>query len=227
MAYKKKFAWSHSALNSFETCAFKHFMTRVSKKIKEPQTPAQQEGLEVHKRLEDRLKSGIPLQGMMAEYEPFCKKIEQAAGEIFPESSVALTDQFKKCSPTDWDNAWFRNVIDVLKINKNKAWVGDWKTGKVDNSKTDQLDLSALTVFVVFPEVQTINANFIWLKDKSLSPTQTYTRDMVNDIWARFLPRVIKFKEAFDADIWPTTQSGLCRNHCIVNTVGQCPEFKK
>lgn len=219
----KKISWSFSAIQSFENCAYKHNETRIAKRIKDVFGPEAKEGDEIHKRLEKRLLSGVPLTGMMAEYEKFCQTIEAAPGELHPETGFALTRNFEKTHVKDWDNAWFRGIIDVLKVNGDKAWIGDWKTGKVKN-EYDQLELFAAITFIFYPEVQEIKANYIWLKTMELSPTQTYRRSDIQAIWAKHIPKALALEKAFAENNWPTNVTGLCKSYCIINQLGRCPD---
>ena len=219
----KKPTWSFSALQSFDNCAFKHNETRVAKRIVDEWGPEAKEGTEIHERLEKRLLSGTPLTGTMSEYEDICKRIESAAGELHPETKFCLTREMKPTQYKDWANGWFRGVIDVLKVNGDKAWVGDWKTGKVKN-EYDQLELFAGLVFIFYPDVKEVKANYIWLKTKELSPTQTYTREDLAKIWGKHIPRAMELEKAFYENNWPTNVTGLCKSFCVINKLGKCPD---
>lgn len=218
----KPISWSHSALNSFESCAHKHNETKVAKRIKDVYGPEAQEGNVIHERLEHRLLKGIPLAGMMKEYEPLCKSIENAPGELHPECKFTLTREMKKTTFFA-KNAWFRGIIDILKVNGTKAWIGDWKTGKVKNDY-EQLELFAGVVFIFYPEVTEINANYIWLKTKEFSPTQTYTRANLAEIWGKHIPRAMALEQAAAEGSWPTNVTGLCKSYCVINQLGKCPD---
>jgi len=222
MTETKPIAWSHSALNSYENCAYKHYVTRIAKTIKDVFGPEAQEGTKIHERLENRLLKGVPLSGLMKEYEDLCRAIEKAAGELHPECKFTLTREMK---PTTYygKNAWFRGIIDVLKVNGKSAWIGDWKTGKVKNDY-DQLELFAGVVFIFYPEVMEVKANYIWTKTRELSPTQVYTRDMLHEIWGKYIPRAMALEQAAAEGKWPTNVTGLCKSYCVVNALGKCPD---
>lgn len=220
----KNFAWSFSALNSYETCAFKHLKVAVIKEVIEPQSPEATEGNVVHDSLENRLLKGQQLPIQYQKYEKWCKAIEAAPGSLHPEVSFTITRNFEKTEWNDWANAWLRVKIDVLKVNGTKAWIGDWKTGKRKDDFT-QLGLFAAMAFLFYPEVQEIKANYIWLKEGKMSATQTYTRDQYNELWAEYLNRAHTFEVAWHNDDWPTKRNGLCRDWCQVKKLGMCPEF--
>lgn len=201
-------------------------MTKIKPiQVKDEMGPEAKEGIEIHERLEKRLLSGVPLQGTMAKYEGYCKAIEAAPGNLHPEAGMTLNRQM---APTGWfdSDAWLRVKIDALKINGTKAWIGDWKTGKVKN-EYDQLELCAAVVFSYYSEVQEIMANYIWLNDMKLSDPQIYRRENVREIWAKHLPDVLKLEKAVGTGDFPTKTNGLCRNYCPVKKVGKCPEFKE
>ncbi len=218
----KQVAWSHSALNMYENCPYKYAQIKFYKKIKDVYGAEAKEGNIIHERLENRLLKKVPLTGMDARYETLCKIIEQAPGELHPECKFTLTRGMKKTTFFA-KNAWFRGIIDVLKVNGDKAWIGDWKTGKVKN-EYDQLELFAGIVFIYYPEVKEIKANYIWLKSMEFSPTQSYTRESLHQIWSKHLPRALALEQAANEENWPTKVSGLCKSYCIVNELGKCPD---
>jgi hypothetical protein len=113
--------------------------------------------------------------------------------------------------PTGWwdADAWLRSKIDVLVLYKDKAHVLDWKTGK---RRVDfmQLELFALQVFKHFPEINTVNSTFVWLKEKSIDSEQ-FTRDQAPDMWRTLLDKIRRIELSLEKDKWPARPSGLCR----------------
>ena len=214
--------WSFSAIQSFEQCAYKHAEVKIFKRIQEEWGKEAKAGTEIHEKLEQRLLSGKPLTGVLAEYEPLCKKIEEMPGSLHPETKFCLTREMKPTKFKDWTYGWFRGIIDVLKVHNDKAWIGDWKTGKVKNDY-DQLELFAALVFIFYPDVQVVRANYIWLKFDQLSPTQIYHRKDMAAIWGKHIPRAIKLEQAHKNNDWPTNVTGLCKSYCPVNKIGKCP----
>lgn len=228
----KPVAWSYSVLNSFETCAWRHYKTRVSKTTPDPMGIEGILGLDAHKALELRAKDDMPLPsriksrtadglktGQMSTdgWEDYVRRIVAAPGELITETPVALN---KNLQPVKWfgKDVWVRGVIDIGKILRARGMFWDWKTGK-RKLDIDQLRLFAALGFARWPQLEKIDTGFIWLPTKQLD-RETYERADVPDIWNSFLPRVRRLELAFEKDEWPKNPSGLCKKHCPVH---DCP----
>jgi len=205
--------WSYSALTAFETCPKRYYITRVAKKIKEPQTDATIWGNKVHNCLESRIKTGTALPEYLTAYEPIVQKIMARDGKRIVEERMTVDRNFR---PTTWDakNAWCRGIVDVGVVGTTKATLLDWKTGK-RKTDSDQLKLFAAFAFAHYPWVELVNTGFLWLKENKLDK-EVFTRDQVGDIWWEFIQRVNRMESAYTEDKWPAKPSGLCRAWCPV-----------
>jgi hypothetical protein len=209
-------------LESFETCPWRHYLTKVSKEVVDPPGEAMSRGRVVHKAFENRIKNHVPLSGTMAQHEPIVARLETLAigGKIEAETQMALDQNYR---PVPWfgkgPNApWVRAITDVSVFKKTKAFVGDWKTGK-RKSESTQLKLSAAVMFATHPWLEEIRNSFIWLDepDPTLRLTvETYHRAEQGVLWQDFLPRVARLENAHANNAWPKRPSGLCRRHCPV-----------
>jgi hypothetical protein len=206
-------AWSYSSLTAFETCPKRYYLTRVSKEVTEPPTEATTHGNNVHKALEDRLKSKKPLSKSMDHYEKYCAKIESVPGTVYAEQKIALNNKFEQ---TGWvsGDCWVRMILDVTIDSGDKAVTLDWKTGKA-KPESKQLALCAAGVMHTRPKVNEVRTGFIWLKDDKMT-TETYTRDQLPEIWQEFVPRVKRLGYAYEENKWEAKPSGLCRAWCPV-----------
>lgn len=214
MSERKPLAWSHSALESFETCAWRHYLTKVTKKVSEPPSEAINWGKVVHKAFENRLGKGTPLPESMKKWEHHAAKFDNFRGTLKVEHQIALTRDLKS---TSWfgKDVWVRMVLDVFAKAKTIAGAIDWKTGKNVKEDSAQLELFALAVFHTEPEVDKVKTSFVWLPhDKTTDAV--YTRDQVPDLWNSFMPRVTRYEKAFTTDSWPKNPNGLCRSWCPV-----------
>ena len=90
-------------------------------------------------------------------------------------------------------------------------WQESYKTGK--RKLTDQLSLYAAYMFAHFPEIQTVQNGFVWLKDRKIDK-ETVHRSEVPVIWNKFLPKVRKLESAYERDSWLPRPSGLCKAWC-------------
>jgi hypothetical protein len=211
----KAFAWSFSALNSFETCPLRYKLTRITKQAQEVQTKESLWGNRVHKAFENKLKHRTPFPAEAREFEHVAESILKGAqgAKLTAEGKLAITANFKLTTYFAPD-VWLRVVTDFQVERKDRLVVGDFKTGKKKPDST-QLALSAATLFATKPYIQHITSCFLWLKDGTTT-TERYTRDEAADIWQEFMPRVKRMEEAIKADKMPPRPSGLCRNYCPV-----------
>jgi hypothetical protein len=214
-------AWSHSVLESFETCPWRHYLTKVTKEVTDPPGEAMLNGRRVHTSMEDRIKHGVVLPEQLAKHEPIVHRLEELAkdgGEIKAETQMALNQNYK---PSSWfgKETWVRAITDVSVFKKTKAFVGDWKTGKRKDEATTQLKLSAVVMFATHPWLEEIRNSFIWLDHPVASErftSETFHRAQSAEIWREFLPRVARLEAAHRNNQWPPRPSGLCKAHCPV-----------
>lgn len=213
-------AWSHSVLESVETCAWRHYLTKVTKEVSDPPGPAMARGRAVHTAFENRIKKRIPLPDTLAAHEPIVQRLEQVGGRMDAEIQMALDQNYR---PVPWfgkgaNSPWVRAATDVTVIKGEKAFVGDWKTGKRKEGST-QLKLCSAVMFKMHASLQEIRNSFIWLDEPNPAlrfTTETFYRTEMAPIWQEFLPRVARLENAHQTNKWPKRPSGLCRAHCPV-----------
>jgi CRISPR/Cas system-associated exonuclease Cas4 (RecB family) len=200
---------SFSSMKMYENCPLRYYYQRISKEVRDQPGEASIYGERIHKHLEDRLKEGTALPDESEGYEKLAAQIEaKAAGKtLLLEQELTLNENL---TPTGWwdADAWMRSKLDVLVLHKDRAFVGDWKTGK---RRPDffQLELFALQVFAHYEQVQTVTSAFIWLKDNAID-AETYTRDEEPVLWSKMLGKVTRIAESAKRNKWPAKPSGLC-----------------
>jgi len=219
----KPFAWSHSALHQFENCARQYYHTKIAKDFPEVQSDANKWGLQVHKAMADRIKTGAPLPSSM----PYESWIDWATADLHEheiieaELQLAVTNDkvvFTPCKYFDRVvNPWFRTVADVLRIRGDRARIIDWKTGKNVDDNSDQLKLCAFAVFVHWPEVQSCTCQYVWLQHNNFSDCQLDRKDLL-EFWHPMSHRVERMQQAIQDHEFPCRPSGLCKKHCGVRT---------
>ena len=209
----KPVAWSYSALDSFETCGWRHYLTRVSKQVADPPGEAAKWGLEAHKAFENHLKHRTPLPEALLPYAPLCRSLITAGGKLLVEHQIALTKDFRT---TTWfgKDVWVRSVVDAGVDKGRKLVACDWKLGrrKVDSA---QMRLFAANLFHSRPHVNEITTLFMWLPDKKADKEVFYRADLP-ELWKEFLPRVRRLEIAHEEQKWPKRPSGLCKKWCPV-----------
>lgn len=229
----KPFSWSFSRVNNFITCPKKYFHTQVAKDVVEVYEH-RDHGEEVHRMMENRLMRATPLGPAYAHWERWPAEILENCDRtqviLAAEKELGITADFKPCEYFDKKvPVWSRAKIDVLKIYPDgRAYIADWKTGKVKEDN-DQLLLMALFVMIHYPQVKSIDAEFIFLKEDTgphvprndcVYGVRVGPDDIV-DFWQRYKQYVLRLKKAHETLDFPPQESGLCKKHCPVTT---CPK---
>jgi hypothetical protein len=209
----KSFAWSYSALQAFETCPWRYYLTKVAKTVTEPQTEATSEGQRVHKAMQLHVEGKQWLPDKYKQWTVIADRVKNMPGTIVCEQKIALTESFE---PTTYfgKDVWLRLVFDVAIKGDKEVILLDWKTGK-RKSDTDQLELFAAAGFEVFPRVEKIRTGYVWLHANKIDP-EVYHRDNKPALWKGFLIRVERMKEAYETGEFPKKPSGLCKQWCPV-----------
>lgn len=212
---RERVAWSHSVLNSFDTCERRHHEVKVLKNFIEPEGEQLKWGNEVHRAVFKYMKFGDDLPDNMKQYQQILDQVRDTPGEKFAEQQLALTRDFKQCAWFD-PKTWVRAIIDYG-IKRDGLFIAlDWKTGK-PKPDSDQLKLFAGVVFCIHPDVHTVRTGFVWLGDNQIT-SETYKRQELPEIWNTFLPLVKRLESAFEKDQWNPKPSGLCRAWCPVTS---------
>jgi len=208
-------AWSYSVLDSFETCPRRHYLIKISKQVVEKPSDAMQWGNRVHQALDKRLTGHTPLPETLKEYEPLAASVIARAkgGKLVSEQQMAMTANF---GATSWfaKDVWVRAITDFTIFKGDKAFIGDWKTGRPTPASA-QLKLTAGITMQLNPKIEKVVSAFVWLKDGTTT-NETYTREDLPDIWQHFAPRVQRLEQAAQDNNYPPRPSGLCRAWCPV-----------
>jgi hypothetical protein len=180
-------------------------------------------GNEVDEALTARVGKGTPLPAKYAPYEGMCQSVLAAPGQKFTQLKVTLNQAFQSVGWFDKD-AWVRSAYDVMIVNKDYAFIGDWKNGQVRLDK-EQLRLFAATAFHLFPEVDTIDTSYIWLQ-AGVTTDETYRRRELADLWQTFIPDVERMQISHRTGHWPATPKYGAKTcaYCPANKAGKCKE---
>lgn len=133
-----------------------------------------------------------------------------------------IDTEVKLCVNNDFVSAaymskdgFFRAIVDVLIKIGDQAILIDWKTGK-DLKETKQLQRSAMTVLLCFPQVN--KATVVYVSSRGHAPiTRAYTRDNIMDLINEVKATAGRLVESYDANVWPPIKSGLCKMWCDVS----------
>lgn len=199
--------WSYSSLSSYEQCPKRYKLTRLEKKVVEPQTEATIHGNEVHKALELATLGTKPLGEKYKQYIPIVERITARPGKRLVEFKFGLTKALK---PTEFfgKDVWVRGVIDFGLLNPKVGVALDWKTGK-PKSDADQLKLFAGVMLRTYPYLEQVKTGYVWLAYNKVD-TQTFVQSDAPEIWGEFASRVHRMETSFKNDDFPPRPSGLC-----------------
>lgn len=227
----KPFTWSYSRLKNFEACPKRHWHIDVlpkghPDKVVEPKSEQLEYGDLVHKIMEQYIDKGIV---MPPYHEPKLKPaadraltykgkdVRELGAKVMVEQKFAITEELKATTYFA-DDVWFRGIGDLVWILGGAAYIGDWKTGKVQED-SKQLALMAQCIFSHHPEVKVCKSEFVWLKENT-ETTAVIRREDMPLIWAELLPRVEASKHAYNTTSYPAKPGPFCARWCPVS---QCP----
>lgn len=216
----KPLPWSYTALEDFKNCPRAYHAKRVEKSVKEVQGEPQIWGEWVHKQFENRQNKGQALPAELSTHEVYMQHLQDKPGSRFTEQKIALNRALQPCGFLA-DDVWFRGVIDFLIVDNGYAFICDFKTGK-PRSKFDQLSLFALHTFAKFPDVQIVDTYYYWTQTETTTKA-VYDRKKISLMWAKFVPDLKQYAQAFKDDIWQPRQSGLCNGWCPLES---CEHWK-
>lgn len=222
-------AWSFSRLKQFLDCPRQVWHNAVAPRghpdrIEFVQSKAMLDGIEVDNALTARISKGTVLPLKFQPYEPIAKMVVDAPGAKFTQMQLALDQTFKPVGYKDWDNAWVRVIYDLAIIDKDHAFIWDWKNGQVWLDEK-QLMLFATVGFHQFPELEYISTSYVWLKHGTTSD-KSYHRRELPELWQVFLPDVERMQVAFKNNQWPATPARGDKTcaYCSVNAAKKCSE---
>lgn len=206
----KEFAWSFSPLVRFENCPKQYYEINHMKNFKDEDSDWSKEGKLIHDAMFRRVIKREPLPLPMRPFEKIARRLDPdfVPGERYGEMKMALNRQFE---PVTYfaSNVYIRAIIDFLIVQKNRALIFDWKTGKIKEDFT-QLGMAAAVLSRLMPEIKEFRVVYVWLQHNHLSP-MTYELSDFAGMWGKLITRANKIEEAIRTTNFPAKESGLCR----------------
>ena len=216
--------WSYSSAKLFETCPRKYQAERITKEVPYTDSDATIYGKELHLAAEEFIRDGKPLPVRFGFLLPILEKLNDPSkypGERFCELKLGLKKedgQFVSCDFFD-ESVWFRGVADLVILDKTRAWVIDYKTGKsAKYADMRQLALMAACLFVKYPHIQKIKAGLLFVVSRP-SPAfiqAEYTKENGLEIFSSLYPLLTQREAAYTHDVWNEKPNGLCAKWCKV-----------
>lgn len=218
----KNFSWSYSKFKNFVTCPKRHYEVDIAKHYTDS-SEALTWGNDVHDGLAKACKGEAPLPDTMKDYQHWIDKYAAPGlpGQLYVEQKYAMKSDFTPTGWSDWNNAWVRGIVDLMRVDGPVARVLDWKTGKLLHDSR-QLMINSQVVFAQFPGVQRIKTEFVWLKenDPDAVTAETFNRKTIHREWPPVLDVVRQMEEAAKTMNYPPKPSNVCARWCPVTS---CP----
>lgn len=215
------FSWSFSRLDAWRLCPRRFAALHIERSVVEPPSPASDVGLRVHAAIAARLTDGAEwpdeCKAFAADVDRICAVLRER-GELFVEHRVAVTRSMQPC---DWDadEAWLRAIFDLLCVGDDTAVLVDWKTGRQKAVPSDQLKISSVLAFELFPHVDIISASYVWLTTKPVRATvSTYRRSEARLLWEGVITDVEQMQRGIEGNCFPPRPSPFCRRWCAVTS---------
>ena len=216
----KPFTWSPSKLACFEMCPAKFAAEFFYKTVPYQESVHTVWGNRVHKAAEQFMKGeATPDAEALAVALPYLQVLDKVPGTRYVEYRIGVDEMWKPMvcpndpkKPWDWGNAVGRMALDLAVVDGEKARLYDWKTGKMKDDNT-QLLINALVFALLHPEVQTIEAKYIWLKEKKTSGITLQRAELI-PVYKDIKARVTRVKVAWENEVYVSRKNGLCREWC-------------
>jgi hypothetical protein len=207
---QKPLVFSYSLLNNYaNVCPHQAYRKYVKKDLPFVESAAMKFGNDAHSALEYRL-GGKPLPPSMQQWEPIVAAFD-GRGAV-PEQKLGITIAAK---PVDFfgDGVWFRGKIDVTLMDRNTAYINDWKTGSSAYESAFELETNALLLHCRYPHLTRIVGSYTWLKENRLS--RMYDLSDTNGTYNKIFDLVKQFNADQKSGEWEKRRSGLC-GYCDV-----------
>lgn len=178
------FTWSYSSLKQYQNCPRQYHEIRVLKNYTVKENQAMIYGKEVHTALEEYVRDGKPLAKNYLRFKPVVDSLINIEGEKLCEYEMALTYNREPCDFHN-ENRWVRGIADLVIIDKEQAYIVDYKTGNNKYPDPKQLKLMAIMLFTHMPEVVKIKAGLLFVMKNSFLDEEYHRSDM-DKLWKSF-----------------------------------------
>ncbi len=225
--------YSHSRLNTFETCPRQFYHRYIARDVEFKETVHTKTGTALHAAVEHRLKAD---KNVSTKLEP---EFGDTDIEMMYLNAVKVRNQIAarcanhyrqwvelelKYACHDFDFIGYVDWLVQPHERPHSMIIVDWKSGKV-RKDFDQLDRYAWLVFENFPKVMRVLGLFAYVKHDVIK-TKTYNRSDADIVRMDVLNRVQNIDKLGVTvyDDWRPKTSGLCKAWCDVLS---CPHNGK
>jgi hypothetical protein len=202
---------TYSILNAYKNCAHQMARRYVIKDQPFVETPEMARGNTVHYAMELRVGAKKPLPVDMQQWEQFCTPFDRVydtdKSAIAVELKLGVTWNMRPCDFWDKD-VYFRGKIDVTLVNRDSAYIADWKTGNSKYEDPFELATNAVLLKAKHPTLTRICGSYIWLKENRVG--ELHDLSDVTKTWAEMKRLMGEIEEKKKSGQWDKTKSGLC-----------------
>lgn len=153
--------------------------------------PAAERGTRLHMAAERYLSGEISAGQLPVQFRAFSNLMEKMVEEgASPEAVWVVNDRWSLCTDGT-SEAWVKSIIDVHWINGDTLHIRDFKSGRVYVSHREQLELYMVMGAAIFPGVERVVAEAIYLDQATFGSQIEHNR-----LWLTELQKL--WKERFD-----------------------------
>jgi len=203
------FTWSYSSLKQYQNCPKQYYEIKVAQNYDIIPSEQMIYGTEVHKALEEYVKDGKELATNYLRFKSSVDALKNIPGDKYPEYEMALYKDRTVCNFSD-PKRWVRGIVDLLIVDRDYAFIVDYKTGSNKYPDPKQLRLMSLMTFAHFPEVNKIKAGLLFVMHGSFI-TEEYERKDIDKSWEKFYGPLERLDNSYDTNVWPPNPTPLCR----------------
>ena len=220
---RRPFVGTYSNLNGFRNCEHQFYRRYIKKDQIYVQSPEAKWGDDIHVAFEHRIGSKVPLPAAMHQWENFAAPFDAHLPLV--EQKLGMTAKATETGYWDGD-CWFRGKADcvVLKLDKQMAYIADWKSGGSKYEDPFELATNALLLKMRYPELKKVVGSYAWLKENRMGQQYDVSDFKRTFIEVQRLMNLVASKRV--SGEWIKRKSGLC-SYCSVKDCENWREAKK
>jgi len=200
---------TYTLLDTYKKCPHQAYRRYFTKDFPFKPTKASEWGNKVHEAMDRRCSARQPLPLDMQQWESFARPFD--AHKVATEQKLAM--DVNGHAVDYWDkNCWFRGKADLVIFDRERAYIGDWKTGNSRYEDPFELATNAMLLKANHPQLTQVGGCYLWLKDMRVG--QYYDVSDFNATWRTVHDLMTEMAGKKRPEDWEKTKSPLC---------GYCP----
>ena len=162
---------SYTMLNTYLTiCPYQAAERFIWKNIPFFETDQMREGTAVHEAMENRVGKKVPLPEKYKPHEAFAIPLDQFQ-QVQCEAQLGITREGQH-TRFFGDDVYLRGKLDCSIVHGNKAYLVDWKNGKVREDPFE-LEVQAVLLKAKYPQLTDIKGQYGWLQHGKMGQLHT------------------------------------------------------